>query len=203
MVISSKKVRKIMGEKCTYKDFLTLFPFCNKELQDELLWRLRKQKKPFSLCGKEVPKDLNSISYGMLDDLRTAATTIEDPIGECAKVLLGIDCYSLITADVNDVFGFATFVTKELEKINKLFSEIKQTYSKEEEAAGIHELDFGSFGVLDWYARRMGISNQNDVRNVAWVRIYKCMKNDNMQSEFERRLHKQYMNKNKVNSKRR
>lgn len=202
MVISSKKVKKIMDEKCTYKDFLTLFPFCNKDLQDELLGRLRKQKKPFSLCGKELPGNLNSISYGMLDDLRTASTT-EDPIGGCAEVLLGIDSYKLVTADVNDVFGFAAFVTKELEKINKLFSEIKQTYSKEEEAAGIHELDFGSFGVLDWYARRMGISNQNDVRDVAWVRIYKCMKNDNMQSEFERRLHKQYMNNNKVKSKRR
>lgn len=202
MVISSKKVRKIMDEKCTYKDFLTLFPFCNKDLQDELLGRLRKQKKPFSLCGKELPGNLNAISYGMLDDLRTAATT-EDPIGGCAKVLLGIDSNKLVTADVNDVFGFAAFVTKELEKINKLFSEIKHTYSKEEEAAGIHELDFGSFGVLDWYARRMGISNQNDVRDVAWVRIYKCMKNDNMQSEFERRLHKQYMNNNKVKSKRR
>ena len=202
MVISSKKVKKIMDEKCTYKDFLTLFPFCNKDLQDELLGRLRKQKKPFSLCGKELPGNLNAISYGMLDDLRTAATT-EDPIGGCAKVLLGIGSNKLVTADVNDVFGFASFVTKELEKINKLFSEIKQTYSKEEEAAGIHELDFGSFGVLDWYARRMGISNQNDVRDVAWVRIYKCMKNDNMQSEFERRLHKQYMNNNKVKSKRR
>ena len=126
MVISSKKVRKIMDEKCTYKDFLTLFPFCNKDLQDELLGRLRKQKKPFSLCGKELPGNLNAISYGMLDDLRTAATT-EDPIGGCAEVLLGIDSYKLVTADVNDVFGFAAFVTKELEKINKLFSEIKQT----------------------------------------------------------------------------
>ena len=92
---------------------------------------------------------------------------------------------------------YKSFVTKELEKINKLFTSIKQTYSKEEEAAGIRELDFGSFGVLDWYARRMGIPNQNDVRDVAWVRIYQCMKNDNMQSEFERRLHKQYMNNSK------
>ena len=103
--------------------------------------------------------------------------------------------------DVNDVFGFLSFVTKELEKINKLFSDIKQTFSKEEEAAGIKELDFGSFGVLDWYARRMGITNQNDVRDVAWVRIYQCMKNDNMQSEYERRLQKQYLNNSKARRK--
>jgi len=197
---SKRKADRIMSEKCTYKDFLTLFQFCTKEVQEDLLVRLRKQNKPFSLCGKEVPANLNSISYGMLDDLRTAAST-EDPIGGCVRVLLGVDESLLLLEDVNDVFGFVTFVTKELEKINKLFSDIKSTYTKEEEAAGIHELDFGSFGILDWYARRMGITNQNDVRDVAWVRIYQCMKNDNMQSEFERRLHKQYMNSNRMSNK--
>lgn len=191
-----------MAGKCSYKDFLTLFPFCAKEVQDEQLSRLRNQKKPFSLCGKEVPLNLNTISYGTLDDLRTVASA-EDPVGGCARALLGVNEALLMDEDVNDVFGFVTFVTKELERINKLFSGIKSTYSKEEEAAGIRDLDFGSFGVLDWYARRMGIPNQNDVRDVAWVRIYQCMKNDNMQSEFERRLHKQYMNNSKVKSKRR
>lgn len=199
---SKRKAQSIMAEKCSYKDFVTLFQFCNKDVQEDLLTRLRKQKKPFSLCGKEVPQNLNAISYGMLDDLRNVAST-DDPVGGCANILLGIDNAQLLYQDVNDVFGFVTFVTKELEKINKLFSDIKHTYSKEEEAAGIHDLDFGSFGVLDWYARRMGISNQNDVRDVAWVRIYQCMKNDNMQSEFERRLHKQYMNNNKAKSRKR
>lgn len=202
MRMSKRKAKGIMAKNCSYKDFLTLFPFCTKGVQDELLSRLRSQKKPFSLCGKEVPNNLNAISYGMLDDLRTAASS-EDPVGSCVKVLLGVNEAQLMYQDVNDVFGFVTFVTKELEKINKLFSDIKHTYSKEEEAAGIHDLDFGSFGVLDWYARRMGISNQNDVRDVAWVRIYQCMKNDNMQSEFERRLHKQYMNNNKAKSRKR
>lgn len=201
MRVSKRKAKRVMAEKCSYKDFLTLFPFCAKEVQNELLVRLRNQKKPYSLCRREVPVNLNSISYGMLDDLRTAASS-DDPVGGCVRVLLGVNEAQLMDEDVNDVFGFVTFVTKELEKINKLFSGIKQTYSKEEEAAGIHDLDFGSFGVLDWYARRMGISNQNDVRDVAWVRIYQCMKNDNMQSEFERRLHKQYMNNSKVKNKR-
>ena len=137
------------------------------------------------------------MSYGTLDDLRSA-TAAEDPISECVRILLGISSVDLMDADVNDVFGFLSFVKEELKRINKLFGDIKQTYSKEEEAAGVRDLDFGSFGVLDWYARRMGITNQNDVRDVAWVRIYQCMKNDNMQSEFERRLHKQYMNNNKV-----
>lgn len=199
--MKDSKVKKgKTGSVCTYKDFLLLFPFCTRGKQEELLGKLRSQPKPFSLCGKELPKDLNSLSYGTLDDLRTAASS-DEPIAECVQILLGVDASELMRADVNDVFGFLSFVTKELEKINKLFSDIKQTFSKEEEAAGIKELDFGSFGVLDWYARRMGITNQNDVRDVAWVRIYQCMKNDNMQSEYERRLQKQYLNNSKARRK--
>ena len=90
------------------------------------------------------------------------------------------------------MFGFTNFVTDELKRINGLFKGIKVNYSKEEIAAGIRELDFGSFGVLDWYAKRMGITNQNEVRDVAWVRIFQCMRNDCMRNNFERKLSQQY-----------
>lgn len=191
------RYRKRNGDECSYKDFLVMLPYCAKDVQNDLLERLKSQPRPTFLCGVEVPKNLNTLSYGTLDDLRSA-TAAEDPISECVRILLGVNTMELMDADVNDVFGFLSFVKSELEKINKLFSDIKHTYSKEEEAAGVRDLDFGSFGVLDWYAKRMGITNQNDVRDVAWVRIYQCMKNDNMQSEFERRLHRQYMKQNKA-----
>lgn len=175
-------------------DFLLLYQYCRKGVQNDLIERLRNQPRPDFLCGKEVPKDLNSLSYGILDDLRTA-TEEKDPVGECAKVLLGIEPYELATANVNDVFGFANFATKELERINNLFKSIKVHYSQEEIAAGIKELDFGSFGVLDWYARRMGITNQNEVRSVAWIRIFTCMKNDCLRNDFERKLSEQFKKK--------
>lgn len=194
---NKSRYKKHNGDECSYKDFLVMLPCCAEKVQKDLLERLNAQSRPSFLCGIEVPKNLNALSYGTLDDLRSATAT-EDPISECVRILLDISSVDLMNADVNDVFGFLSFVKEELERINKLFGDIKQTYSKEEEAAGVRDLDFGSFGVLDWYARRMGITNQNDVRDVAWVRIYQCMKNDNMQSEFERRLHKQYMNNNKV-----
>lgn len=185
------------GEKCSYKDFLVMLPYCAENVQKDLLERLQAQPRPFSLCDVEVPRNLNALSYGTLDDLRSA-TAAEDPICECVRILLDVGASELMDADVNDVFGFLSFVKAELEKINKLFADIKHTYSKEEEAAGVHDLDFGSFGVLDWYARRMGITNQNDVRDVAWVRIYQCMKNDCQQAEYEKRVHKQYMDNMKT-----
>lgn len=183
--------RKVKDMDCRYKEFLQLFPFCDKAVQDELLERLKKQPRPSVLCGREVPKDLNQLTYGTLDDLRSA-TSEDDPAGACAKVLLGIEPSDLLLEDVNDVFGFANFITAELTRINKVFKSIKVSYSKEEIAAGVEKLDFGSFGVLDWYARRMGITNQNEVREVAWVRIYQCLRNDAIKNEYERRLAKQY-----------
>ena len=198
---NKSRYKKRNGDECSYKDFLVMLPCCTERVQKDLLERLKAQPRPSYLCGVEVPKNLGALSYGTLDDLRSATAT-DDPIGEGVRILLGVNTSELMDADVNDVFGFLSFVKNELEKINKLFADIKQTYSKEEEAAGVRDLDFGSFGVLDWYARRMGITNQNDVRDVAWVRIYQCMKNDNLQSEFERRLHKQYMNSSKAAGKR-
>ena len=183
--------KKEVKQDCPYKDFLLLFPYADKEVQEELIKRLREQPRPDKLCGKDVPKDLNGISYGMLDDLRTA-TGNDDIAGACAKVLLGVEPEDLLKEDANDVFGFTSFVTEELKRINKIFQSIKVNYSKEEIAAGVKELDFGSFGVLDWYARRMGITNQNEVREVAWVRIFQCMKNDALKNEYERKLAKQY-----------
>lgn len=183
--------KNVRDMDCRYKEFLQLFGYCDKGVQDELMERLKRQPRPSMLCGKEVAKDLNGLSYGVLDDLRSA-TQEKDPVGACARILLGINPVELLLEDVNDVFGFANFVTSELTRINKVFKSIKVSYSKEEIAAGVEKLDFGSFGVLDWYARRMGITNQNEVREVAWVRIFQCMKNDAIKNEYERRLAKQY-----------
>lgn len=194
----TKKSRKHSKRKedCSYKDFLFLIGYTDKAVQDELLERLRKQPRPDKLCGKEVPKDLNTLTYGTLDDLKNA-TAEKDPAYACAKILLEVKYEDLLKEDVNAVFGFANFITSELKRINDIFKSIKVHYSKEEIAAGVRDLDFGSFGILDWYAKRMGITNQNEVRSVAWVRIFQCMKNDCLRNEYERRLSQQYRPKNK------
>ena len=93
------------------------------------------------------------------------------------------------------VLWFVYFCNKEVERINKLFEAIKPHFDSEEKQAGVDRLKFGSFGILDWYARRMRITDQNEVRNVPWVRIYKCMKNDNELREYDRRLREVYKRK--------
>ena len=178
----------------TYYEFLMMHELCSEEVQKEDAEILSRQPRPDILCGESVPKNLNGLSYGQLDDLRNVNPE-DDVACQLARVIFekSLDLYD---EDVNKVFGFINFCTNELKRINKLFESIQPKHTSEEIAAGVENLNFGSFGVLDWYAKRMGIINQNDVRSVAWVRIFTCMKNDHMQQEFERRLQDVYMHKN-------
>lgn len=181
----------------TYGEFLILLPLCHKDHQEELLATLKQAKRPAFVCGKEVPANLNTITYGQLDDFSRISQSEEDPAVKVFSILLGLEASQVYQLNVFDVFGMLNFVRSELERINALFADIQPTHSSEEIAAGIEDLNFGTFGVIDWYAKRMGITNQDEVYDVAWIRIYTCMKNDNEKAEFEQRLNKQYMEKAK------
>lgn len=192
--------RKARKYSYNYREFLTLFPCCRESHQQNLLNQLWKAEKPQYLLGHKVPENFNTITYGQLDDL-SRAKDCDDPVARCLEVIMGLSMAQINSLNVWDVFGFASFCLKELERINKLFHSIKQNHTSEEIAAGIEDLNFGTFGVVDWYAKRMGITNQDEVYQVAWIRIFTCMKNDNLQNEYERRLRDQYIKSN-VNKRR-
>ena len=195
--MAKNKTRKRKRMKLTtYGEFLVLLPCCTEEHQKELLELLSHAERPAFVCGKETPANLNMITYGQLDGLSRIANTA-DPAAEVFKILMGIEAPQVYTLNVFDVFGFMNFVKEEVNRINKLFQEIAPSHTSEEIAAGVEDLNFGTFGIIDWYARRMGITNQDEVYSVAWVRIYTCMKNDNEQQEYEKRLNKQYINRQK------
>lgn len=196
-LFSFKKRKKLKGLRgCSYRDFLILFPLCTDEKRKEIVDWLNAQERPAFLNNHEVMKNLNGINYGQLDDLSRVSNE-NDPFAESIKILLNIDDAEIYDLPVDKVFGFCNFVTKEIERINKLFSSISIDHTADEISAGIEQLNFGSFGVLDWYAQRMKISNQNDVRAVSWMRIYTCMKNDTAQAQYERRYNQIILNKTK------
>jgi hypothetical protein len=185
---------KSLARVTSYGEFLVLLECCTEEHTAELMETLSHAVKPTFVCGKEVPADLNMITYGMLDDLSRIKPT-EDAAARVLNILLDLDALDVYQMNVFDVFGMLHFVKDEVTRINALFASIKVNHSSEEIAAGINDLDFGTFGVIDWYARRMGITNQDEVYDVPWIRIYTCMKNDNEKNEYESRLHKQYLKK--------
>lgn len=193
-----KKSTKRIAKFTTYGEFLILLPLCKKRHQEELLSQLKTAKKPAFILGHELPETLNTITYGQLDDFSRINQKDADPTIQVFQILgIEISVAEIYKLNVFDVFGVLNFVREELERINGLFASIKTTYTSEEIAAGVKDLNFGTFGIIDWYAKRMGITNQDEVYNVAWIRIYTCMKNDNEKAEYERRLNKQYIERSK------
>lgn len=190
------KKKVTLKRSYSYYEFLHLLPFCSDDTKEKILNQLDKAEKPDIFCGVRVPDNLNEISYGLLDDLANLSKRNEgDPMAEAICLILKVKTEEVYEANVFDVFGLSSWIGKEVQHINKLFERISPNYSPEEVAAGVKSLNFGSFGVLDWYANRQRISDQNAVRDVAWVRIYTCMKNDNAKAEFSKRLNKQYQQK--------
>jgi hypothetical protein len=88
-----------------------------------------------------------------------------------------------------DVVRFVGWVLAEVEKINKLFESTNTKPTEQERKAGIEQLKFGLFGMLDWYAQRMRITDHEKVaKETPWLRIYKCLDMDAKKLLFNRKL---------------
>lgn len=175
--------------------FMLFLPHLTEECLEKDMQILNAAERPEELFGKEVMKDMNLITFGQYADL-CDAIAMENHVEAMRTIIKTIyEDVSDIEIDaqpVESVWGFCNFAIKETDRINKLFSSVHIEYTEQEKKAGIDKLQFGTFGILDWYARRMGIVDQNLVNNEKWVRIYQCMKNDTEEAAYNRRLQKVY-----------
>lgn len=193
------------GEKLPHAtkfgDFKILMPYIGEKSLERCIKVLNEAEKPEYLLGKPVVKNLNGITFGAYSDLCEALGE-KNHLEMMAKMIKAV--YPLATDwDIDnlaayDVWGFSIFAAKETDRINKLFGSVHLDYTEQEKKAGIERLQFGVFGILDWYAKRMGIIDQNRVNDEKWVRIYQCMKNDMEETAFNRRLQKVYESEAKV-----
>lgn len=157
----------------------------------ELMMKLERLVKPTYLSGKRVPDSLNDITIGQLIMLQYISTDADFML-KPASIILGIQDDMLLKEQAEKVIGFSYWVAKELERINKLFKNTSIPPTQEEKQAGVEKLNFGSFGIIDWFAQRMGITDHSEVENVPWVRIYKCLDMDAKRFVYERRLREIY-----------
>lgn len=157
----------------------------------ELMMKLERLVKPTYLSGKRVPDSLNDITIGQLIMLQYISTDADFML-KPASIIMGIQDDMLLKEQAEKVIGFSYWVAKELERINKLFKNTSISPTQEEKQAGVEKLNFGSFGIIDWFAQRMGITDHSEVENVPWVRIYKCLDMDAKRFVYERRLREIY-----------
>lgn len=171
------------------KDFFILAD-CATGLQEQI----SRLQRPSKVRGVSVPETLNELSIGELLRLQGIQTD-DDAIFIPCEVILDLTREEVMKAEASEVLGFVVWVSKEVERINKLFERTKVPPTKEEKAAGVDELNFGAFGILDWYARRMGIIDHEYAGYTKWAVIYKCLEMDAKQTMYERRLRDVYNNK--------
>lgn len=184
--------------------FETMLPVMTEESRKKNIDILNKAERPKYLLDHEVPENFNLLNFGQYSDLCDAmgGNNDVDMLKAIVKAVYPDATDEQIEAEsVFKVFGFCNFAAREIDRINKLFGSIEVECSDEERRAGIGKVQFGTFGILDWYAKRMGIIDQNEVNSVAWVRIYTCMKNDSAEVAFQRRLQKIYNQKTSKGSK--
>ncbi|MCI6672417.1 MAG: hypothetical protein MSG77_07760 [Prevotella sp.] len=152
---------------------------------------LEKLTRPLRVGSIRTPIDLNDMTIGQMVQLSECKNGREMFYIVCG-VLLGMKQKQVDDCRAVDVVRFCGWVAGRLKQINALFDSVKSKPTTEEEKAGVSSLNFGVFGLIDWYALRMGITDHEEVTNVTWGRVYKCLEMDMKKREFDKRLAKVY-----------
>lgn len=169
----------------TVADVLRWEPF----LEDDQIRELKEVAPPARIGGIDAPQDLNDLTLGQLIQLESIGAE-KGVFAAIAVVLLDKDEDWAAKAPALPMLGLRNMVVKEQDRIASLFKSLAHEPDAAEIMAGIEKLNFGMFGLADWYARRMGISDHDDAFDTPWLRIWQCRKNDIDEAEYHKRLQK-------------
>jgi hypothetical protein len=169
----------------TVADVLHWEPF----LEDDQIAALKEVACPARIGRKEAPQDLNDLTLGQLIQLESIGAE-KGVFAAIAEVLLDEDAEWAMKAPALPMLGLRNMVVSEQDRISGLFASLARDHTAAEIMAGIEKLNFGMFGLADWYARRMGISDHDEAFNTPWLRIWQCRKNDMEEAEYRERHRK-------------
>lgn len=158
--------------------------------------KLEELTRPMKVAGRRTPENLNEMTVGQMAELSKLKDGAQMFYQVCG-VLLGLTPKQVDGARATEVVRFVGWVLGQIKWINSLFDKAKLVPTKQERQAGIERLNFGVFGMVDWYAKRMGIADHDEVMKVSWMRLYKCLEMDNKITMFNRKLTKVYESENK------
>lgn len=168
-----------------FVQFVSLMPYMTMDT----IKSLALVKPPKVYHKHTIPENLQFVTYGTLVSLQNAAKTNDYLLTCCSlvSVLTGMHPDRVASTKARDVLGIVNMVQSEMERIGKLFASLDTDHTSEERSAGIERLNFGPFGIADWYAKRMGIVDHEEVFATPWARIYQCLKIDHEDNEFKRK----------------
>ena len=181
-----------IAKNITFKGFIAMI---NTGLIKDITEVVKSSYKPNKVGKKVMPDDLKRMTLQQMSDLRGAGNDIAY-IYNSLSILYGLTNEDINKSKAVEVLGLCEWTKKELESVNKYFDSIKTRYSSEELSAGVKNLDFGFYGMADAYARRMGITNPDDVMSSEpWIKIWNAMRIDGEIAKYQKRLQDIYFKK--------
>lgn len=167
----------------TVADVLHWEPF----LEEDQVNALKDVTCPARIRGKEAPQSLDDLTLGQLIQLESIGAE-KGVFAAIAEVLFEEEAEWAMKAPALPMLGLRNMVVREQDRIAGLFRSLARDPDAAEIMAGIDKLDFGMFGLADWYARRMGIHDHDEAFDTPWLRIWQCRKNDIEEAEYQKRL---------------
>lgn len=179
--------------KTTYLEFFRLWEkYRFEDRIEELFDNVRKYPLP-----KNLDVNFEELTFGYLRRLQIEIVSSADMFTKPFEILLGLNQRKYMKMKAVDCLRFVLHVKDNLEAIVKLFQAIQYKPSDDEIKAGIYKLSGGFFDTADWYARRMGITNHDEVDNVKWGIIYLAKKKDFEEFQFQESYRKVIEQKHK------
>lgn len=169
-----------------WRKFAALLPV----LSADTVAAIKELNAPRKICGTPCPANLQRVNYGTLITLQSvgAGTYYETATNLVAALFPEIKRERIDNAPAADVLGVVAMIAREMERIGKLFATLNNDPTPEEQRAGVELLQFGAFGIADYYAKRMGITDHETAFKTPWARIFKCLSMDKARGDYEKRL---------------
>jgi hypothetical protein len=167
-----------MDNNTTYGYWRVIARHCNYTIEEGF-------ERPAYIGEVKCPEDLSALTIGQLIEIGEAGGAEADY--RIIDIVLGIGKEQADKCRATEVVAFLSWIGRQVKRINRLFEQVQTKPTAKEKQAGVDNLQFGLFGILDWYAKRMGITNHDEVLAVPWLRIYKCMEMDNKVEQYQRR----------------
>lgn len=153
-------------------------------------------ERPKYVYGHRTPETLDEMTLGQM--LAISSAEGGDMFFTICREFFGMSDRDTMHARAVDVVAFCGWVSKQISDISKLFEAVRMPHTSQEIRAGINDLNHGVFGLIDWYARRMGIADHDLVLCTHWGRVFKCLQIDNETAMYQRRLNDIITNDSKL-----
>lgn len=166
-------------------------------LSEETTKAINNLNPPAKFCGVKCPPDLQRVNYGTLVSLQTSPQeNYYNTVVNLVSVLFpGVKRAKIERAPACEILGVVSMIRREMERIGKLFATLNEEPSEDEQRAGVETLQFGAFGIADYYAQRMGICDHEEAFKTPWTRIFRCLSMDKARGDYEKRLRNVIQNK--------